>query len=158
MTILKKAFLIMIGLLFTSILSAQVSINVNIGTPSARYYYLQDIEVYYDIQTSMYIYPFGGRWVRSRTLPASYGNYDLNNSHRVIINDYHGKRPYGYFNEHREKFPKGHYNTPENNYWSAKEHEKQVKPNKEQGKKPKEENRNNNNRNNGNGKGRDKRN
>jgi hypothetical protein len=146
----KKLKLIVMELLLSSILFAQVSVKVNMGTPDVRYYYLQDIEAYYDIQTSMYIYPSGNRWIRSRVLPTSYENDKLNKCHRVVIYDYHGSHPYSYFNEHRVKFPKGRYSNPENNYWSVKEYEEQVKFNKGQGEKLKGENRNyNSNRNNG---------
>ena len=133
MKTLKMILLIMLVSLFSSVLSAQVSVGINIGSSSPRYYYLQDIEAYFDIQASMYIYPHGGRWIRSRTLPSSYGNYDMNNGHRVIINDYRGSRPYNYYNVHREKFPKGHYDNP-NNSWSYKEHKSQGNKNNGNGK------------------------
>lgn len=130
MKTLKLIFLIIIVSLFTGSLKSQVSLGVNIGVPSPRYYYLQDIESYYDNQTSMYIYLSGGRWIHSRSLPASYGNYDLNNSHRVVIRDYNGRRPYNYIREHRVNFPKGRYGEPEKNYWSYKEHRGQGRVNR----------------------------
>jgi hypothetical protein len=140
MKTLKMILLIMIASLFTGILSAQVSVDINIGGP-ARYYYLQDIESYFDIQASMYIFMSGGRWIRARELPPSYGHYDINNGHRVIIRDYRGSRPYNYYHEHRAKFPKGHYdNSPDKNYWSYKEHRSNGNRNKEQGKVFKNEN------------------
>jgi hypothetical protein len=143
MKTLKMILLVMIISLFTGVLQSQVSVGINIGTP--RYYYLQDIEAYYDIQASMYIYLFGGIWHHARVLPASYGHYDLNNGHRVIIRDYRGNRPYNYFNEHRSRFPKGHYdNSPDKNYWSMKEHRAQGRGNKAQGKEYKKEMKRNN--------------
>jgi len=165
MKTLKLILLIMIVSLFSNVLPAQVSVNFNIGVPAPRYYYLQDIEAYYDIPASMYIYLSGSRWIRSRSLPESYGHYDINNGHRVIIKDYRGYRPYNYFPTHRVSFPKNQYN-PERNYWSVKEHKNQFKNNanagkvykneiKKQNKEFKNANKfnNKNNGNNGNGRG-----
>ena len=153
MKTLKMSLLIIIVSLFSNVLVAQVSVNVNIGTP--RYYYLQDIEAYYDIPSSMYIYLSGSRWVHARVLPASFGHYDFENGHKVIIRDYRGSRPYSYFNVHRARFPKGHYGSPDQNYWSYKEHRGQGQKYKEQGKEYRKENKNFNrgNGNQGNGRG-----
>ncbi len=126
-------FLIMTASLFSTALVAQVSLGIHIGAPvGVRYYYLQDIEAYYDIQASMYIYPSGNRWIHARSLPASYGAYDINNGHKVVMNGYRGSRPYNYYHEHRESFPKGRYGNPEHNTWSAKEHRDQGKKNRQQ--------------------------
>jgi hypothetical protein len=124
MKIIKMILLIMIVSLFSSVLHSQVSLGVNVNIPvgSPRYYYLQDIEAYYDIQASMYIFLSGGRWIHARELPPSYGHYDLEHGHRIIIKDYRGNRPYQYINAHRSQFPKGHYDNPDRNYWSPKDH------------------------------------
>ena len=64
---MKTLKYLIVGLLFisASLSHAQVSVNVNIGSPPAwgpagysdvRYYYLPDIDTYYDINTSQYIY------------------------------------------------------------------------------------------------------
>ncbi|MGA2296441.1 MAG: hypothetical protein ABSG15_02720 [FCB group bacterium] len=116
MKTLKMVLLIMIASLFSSVLLAQVSVGINIGTP--RYYYLPDIEAYWDIPSSMYIYMYGGRWIHGRTLPASFGHYDFEHGRRVEIRDYRGSRPYSYFNQHRTNFPKGYHGSQ--NYWSPK--------------------------------------
>jgi hypothetical protein len=130
MKTLKIILLIMIVSLFSNSLIAQVSVGINIGVPAPRYYYLQDIESYYDNQTSMYIYLSGSRWIHARSLPPSFGYYDFNNSHRVIIRDYNGTRPYNYFRTHKTNFPKGRYISPEKNYWSVKEHKVQGNKNR----------------------------
>jgi len=143
MKTLKLVLMIMAITLFSNELSAQVSLSVNIGTP--RYYYLQDIGAYYDIQASMYIHLFGGRWLRSRSLPESYGHFDFNNSHRVIIQDYRGNRPYYYYKVHKANFPKGHYRNSEHNYWSVREHKAKMNNNNNSGKEYRREGNNNNN-------------
>ena len=151
MKTLKMILLIMIVSLFSNILSAQVSVGINIGTQ--RYYYLQDIESYYDNQTSMYIYLSGGRWIHARNLPASYGHYDLNNGHRIIIRDYRGNQPYNYYQTHRTSFPKGHYGSPDKNYWSYKEHKAPARSNMKPGKERRNPGHENGNPGNGRGKG-----
>ncbi len=53
----------------------------------ARYYYLPDIETYYDLSSSQFVYLDNGQWISSRYLPSMYGNFDLNNSYTVVLND-----------------------------------------------------------------------
>lgn len=110
-------------LLFTINLSnAQVNVNVNIGTPPAwgpdgysdvRYYYLPDLETYYDVSTSNYIYISNGKWLRARTLPSAYRNYDLYNEYKVVLTDYRGTRPYDNFKTHKVKYAKGYKGKPQ---------------------------------------------
>jgi hypothetical protein len=101
---------------------AQVSINVNIGTPpswgpagysDAAYYYLPDVEAYYDIRASQFIYFGRGGWIRASFLPRQYRNYDLYHGYKVVLNDYHGNRPYTYFRNHKMKYYKGYRGNPQ---------------------------------------------
>ena len=101
---------------------AQVSINVNIGTPpswgpagyaNVEYYYLPDIEAYYDIRASQFIYFGGGGWIRASYLPRQYRNYDLYHGYKVVLTDYHGYRPYTYFRNHKMKYYKGYKGRPQ---------------------------------------------
>ena len=101
----------------TGFLHAQVSVNLNIGAPppwgpygypEVHYYYLPDLQVYYDVPSSMFIYMQGGNWVHRRYLPARYRDYDLYNGYKVVLNDYHGNAPYRHFNEHRVKYGRGY--------------------------------------------------
>jgi hypothetical protein len=52
----------------------------------ARYYYLPDLELYYDLGNREYIFLMNGRWHFSPYLPAIYGNYDLDNSFCIVMN------------------------------------------------------------------------
>ena len=135
-------------LLVTSATQAQVSVNVNIGAPpawgpagysSVEYYYLPDVQAYYDVRATQFIYFGGGRWIRSRYLPNQYRNYDLYNGYKVVLNDYKGDAPYSYHTKHRANYPKGYKGQPQKNRG-----EKPVKNNKSQGKQ-KSENKNKNN-------------
>ena len=101
-----------IALVFAGIVHAQVSVNLNFGVPpvwgpdgyiGVRYYYLPDVEAYYDIPSAMFIYQSGGVWVHRAYLPPRYRHYDLYHGHKVVITDYHGNAPYAhYYNSHRE--------------------------------------------------------
>jgi hypothetical protein len=118
--------LIAIGIIFmaSSSIQAQVSVNVNIGTaPSwgpagyanAEYYYLPDVEAYYDVRATQFIYFGGGRWIRSRNLPRQYRNYNLNSGYKVVLSDYRGSRPYNNFNSHKRKYYKGYHGRAQRN-------------------------------------------
>ncbi|MBW4361553.1 hypothetical protein [Flavobacterium taihuense] len=128
-----KLFLIALLLFAASSTQAQVSVNVNIGTPNVNvrvgtppvwgpvgydeveYYYLPDIQVYYDIRLAEYIYFGNGQWIRSRYLPSHCRNYDLYHGYKVVLNDYHGHAPYTYFNTHKVKYYKGYKGKPQKN-------------------------------------------
>jgi hypothetical protein len=141
---MKIIKLFILGLLFfaASSAQAQVSVNVNIGTPpppvvvvkpqpkvvvvsppewgpvgydNMEYYYLPDIQVYYDIRAAQYIYYGNGNWIRSKRLPSHCRNYNLYNGYKVVLNDYHGNTPYVYFNAHKVKYYKGYKGKPQKN-------------------------------------------
>lgn len=116
---MKTLKLIAIGiiLLVSSATQAQVSVSVNIGSPPSwgpvgysevEYYYLPDVQAYYDIRASQFIYFGNGRWVRSRYLPRQYRNYDLYGGYKVVLNDYHGRTPYTHYKQHKAKYYKGY--------------------------------------------------
>jgi len=76
-----KLIFIGIALFLSSATKAQLAVSINIGAPpqwgpdgysEARYYYLPDVEAYYDIQSSMFIYDAGGVWVHRTYLPRRY--------------------------------------------------------------------------------------
>jgi len=122
---MKTLKLIALGIVMffaSSTMHAQLSINVHLGTApswgpagyaSVDYYYLPDIESYYDIRASQFIYLSGGNWVRSRYLPRQYRNYDLDRGYKVVLNDYHGSRPYSNFRSNREKYYRGYKGRPQ---------------------------------------------
>lgn len=121
---MKTLKLFTLGLLFfaASSIHAQVSVNVNLGTaPSwgpagysaVDYYYLPDVESYYDIRAKQFIYLNGGTWVRTKYLPRQYRNYDLYNGYKVVLNDYHGSSPYTYYKNDKVKYYKGYKGGPQ---------------------------------------------
>lgn len=113
-----RFFMAVMLLIVAGQVKAQVSINVNIGTPPAwgpagytdvRYYYLPDISMYFDVSTSEYIYINNGAWVRTTVVPVAYRNYDFYNGYKVVLNDYRGGTPYVYYKTHHVKYPKGYH-------------------------------------------------
>jgi hypothetical protein len=151
-----------IVLFITSSMQSQVSVNINIGTPplwgpsgysNVDYYYLPDVQAYYDIRASQFIYFGGGNWTRSRYLPGQYRNYDLYNGYKVVLNDYHGRTPYSNYKEHKVKYYKGYKGKPQRSIGQRKSnnsnYSKSGNVNHQQG------NGNNGHGNNGHGKGKD---
>lgn len=121
---MKTLKLIAVGIIFmvTSSINAQVSINVNIGSPPSwapvgysevDYYYLPDVEAYYDVRATQFIYFGNGRWIRASHLPRQYRNYDLYGGYKVVLNDYHGNRPYSNFKNHKVKYYRGYHGQPQ---------------------------------------------
>lgn len=54
--------------------------------PGVRYYYLPDIEVYYDLSNQNFVYLNNGFWTTSPSLPAMYGSYNLYGAYVVGLN------------------------------------------------------------------------
>lgn len=105
------------ALLLAGAVQAQISVNVNIGSPpmwgpvgysDVQYYYLPDVEAYYDVPSANFIYYEGGTWVHRTYLPRRYRNYDLYGGYKVVMTDYHGNTPYTHFKEYKYKYAKGY--------------------------------------------------
>jgi len=116
---MKALKLVALGivLFFASAAQAQISVHLNLGNPPAwgpsgysdvQYYYLPDVEAYYDVNSSMFIYYEGRSWVRRSYLPSRYRNYDLYGGYKVVMNGYHGNTPYYNHREFRTKYARGY--------------------------------------------------
>jgi len=112
-----KSIAFVTALFIVSSMQGQISVSLQLGTPplwgpaghsEAHYYYLPDVEAYYDVDASRFIYLDGGVWVHRSYLPGRYRNYDLYNGYKVVMNDYRGHHPYRYYNQHRVKYSKGY--------------------------------------------------
>jgi hypothetical protein len=111
--------LIYINLLSVAKIKAQATVNVNLGNAptwapaksvKAQYYYLPEIDTYYDVPQRKYIYRSNNAWVRSSNLPARNRNYNLKKGKIVYITDYRGNAPFNYHKKH-----KNNYYNPKNN-------------------------------------------
>ncbi|WP_216679751.1 hypothetical protein [Hymenobacter siberiensis] len=86
---------------------AQVGVNINIGTPAwgpqvpygTQYYYIPEIDGYYDLYNQQYIVFQDGYWV---PLPQLYG-YDPYQFHPVIV-DYRGAQPWLRVDYYRQRY------------------------------------------------------
>ncbi|WP_295649653.1 hypothetical protein [uncultured Mucilaginibacter sp.] len=108
--LLAIGFLMMAGVSKTK---AQFSISLNIGSQPtwgpvgydhADYYYMPDIESYYNVSNHQFIYMSNGRWVFSASLPPRYANYDLYSGYKVVVN-----RPRPYLNFQQDRVQYGRY-------------------------------------------------
>ena len=94
-----KKIIIVAALLMISVFSvpakAQISLNINIGSQPlwgptgydhVDYYYIPAIDAYYYVPSGQYIYLTNGRWTWNRNLPPAYGNFNLYNAYKVVIN------------------------------------------------------------------------
>jgi len=94
--ILSAAILLSCFAVKTASAQVSVSFGVNIGSQPAwgpvgydyaNYYYMPDIDTYYDVPTHQYVYFDNNVWVHRAYLPVRYRNYDLYHSYKVVLND-----------------------------------------------------------------------
>ena len=90
---------------------AQVRVNINIGSQPlwgpagydrADYYYLPDVESYYNINNRQFIYRDRGRWITASALPPRFGRVNLYTMHKVVINN--TVNPYMNHNYYRTQY------------------------------------------------------
>lgn len=97
------------------------SISINIGVQPAwgpvgydyvDFYYIPEIDCYYDVPRGLFFYVYDGRWVSGRYLPPYYSRYDLYRLHKVVINGY--PQPWRYHNRHYSTYRHyiGRYDQP----------------------------------------------
>jgi hypothetical protein len=80
----------------------------------ARYYYMPDMEVYYDAYTGNFVFWDGFGWTSARSLPPAYRNYDLYDAN-IILLDTRVNAPWLYHNHYITRYPKGYYSGPRTN-------------------------------------------
>lgn len=112
-----KSLILGMLLFMTMAVNAQVTVNVNIGSPPAwgpsgysqvRYYYLPDVQAYYDISSARFIYLHNGNWIHRSYLPSRYRGYDLYSGYKVVMKTYKGNAPYIHYNYHKGHYKKGY--------------------------------------------------
>jgi hypothetical protein len=119
---MKKLILIlgigwMIGMVSTDSAEAQVHVSVNIniqpawgpsGYNYAEFYYLPEINVYYDVVHRLFYYRHRGRWLSALYLPERYCHYDFYSLYKVVLNGVH--YPWTYNGRHRRSYRQYCYN------------------------------------------------
>ncbi len=92
--ILIFALLVASATISNTLQAQHINVNINIGSQPAwgpvgydyvDYYYMPNIDVYYIVNSHMYVYPERGRWVTARYLPYRYRNYDLYGMYKVVL-------------------------------------------------------------------------
>lgn len=77
---------------------SQVNISINIGSQPlwgpvgydyVRYYYMPEIDVYYDVSHRRYTYYHGNHWVTRASLPSRYRHIDMYRTYKVVVNHAH---------------------------------------------------------------------
>lgn len=88
--------------------SVDVTINIDlqpawgpIGYDYAAYYYMPEINIYYDVNHSLFYYQSNNRWIGVEYLPPSYRVYDLFKIYKVVINY---DNPWEYNRNHRSQY------------------------------------------------------
>ena len=92
--------------------SAQVRVNVNLGTPIANetwyndeadYYYLPEQQVYYNPGRKVYVWQDNNAWVYGNRLPDRYHGFNYRKSHYVKM---HERAPFNRNDEYQKKYPR----------------------------------------------------
>jgi hypothetical protein len=129
---------LLIGWTIPSISEAQIKLGISfnignqpvwgpVGYDYAEYYYMPDIDVYYNVSQRQYIYLQSGKWRFSSSLPYRARNYNIYRGHKVVINE---SRPYLRNNYYKQQYAnyKGDRSQPiirdsrERKYFESKGH------------------------------------
>jgi len=81
------------------------------GSDNARYYYIPDIESYYDVRNKNFVYMKDGTWVKTTDLPPAYKDYDLYDGYKVVLTD--DAEPYAEYDKMKVKYAKGFKGDPQ---------------------------------------------
>ncbi len=109
----------------------KVQVNVNIELPAwapyyenvsqVRYYYLPDVECYYDVRNREFIYLEDGRWIFSRSLPPVYHWFNLHNCFVVAL-DARVVMPWRHFHYYVAHYPRYYYRTVYRDRYHDRDH------------------------------------
>jgi len=103
---------IVLGCFSIKAANAQVhlSVGINIGSQPdwgptgydhVDYYYMPDIDAYYDIAAHQYVYYNNNVWVHTTSLPPRYANYDVYHGYKVVVNK---RTPWVHDDVYRKKY------------------------------------------------------
>ena len=169
---MRYLLILIAGVLLSSTLNAQLSISLGFnvdrlpvwgptGYDHVEYYYMPDIDVYYNVPQQRYFYSSGGRWVSGSSLPSRYRGFDMYNSYKVVVNE---RTPYRNAEKYRAQYAsfKGRHDqqsirdSREEKYFVNKNHPEHNNWVKQQKHDNGKHNGNDNGNGNGNGNGKDK--
>jgi len=153
--------ILILSMAFLQETNAQVKLNVNlnvgnqpawgpVGYDHVDYYYLPDIDAYYNVPQRQFIYLDGRDWAFSNSLPPRYSGYNLYNGYKVVVNE---PRPYLRGDVYRGKYGKYKGNNGPRQVIIRDSHDERYKNN---GRNDNEHEDNGNGKNKGRGNGKDK--
>jgi len=101
-----------------------------VGYSHAEYYYLPDIDAYYDVPNHQYVYLENNVWVHAGVLPPRFGNFDRYHSYKVVVNqhnpwEHHGDiraRYAGYKGRHDQQVIRDSHDDRYRNHWHEDGH------------------------------------
>jgi hypothetical protein len=76
--------------------------------PGVRYYYIPDIETYYDLSNQDFVYLENGQWLFSYGLPSIYSGFDLYTAH-IIALDIDVYQPWMHHQFYVSNYPRFYY-------------------------------------------------
>ena len=95
---------------------ARVNISINIdmqpawgpsGYNYAEFYYIPELNIYYDVVNMVYHYPNRGNWISSMYLPVAYCHYDFYSLYKVVLTG--TPYPWRYNRQHVNLYSKYRY-------------------------------------------------
>ena len=109
---MRHLLVFIVAVFLSSTADAQLRINLSFnvdrqpvwgptGYDHVEYYYLPDIDAYYNVPQRRFYTHEGGRWIGRSSLPSRYRNFDLYNSYKVVVNE---PAPYRNNKTHREQY------------------------------------------------------
>ena len=110
---MKKQILLITAVLvalFAYNANAQLRLSVNIGVQPVwgpvgydhvDYYYIPDVDAYYDVPHQQYTYYEGNQWVTRPSLPPRYSGFDLYSAHKVVMNE---QSPWRHYDRDRTQY------------------------------------------------------
>lgn len=155
---MKKIYylaLVVFSLFFIPESKAQISVNLNIGTQPlwgpvgydyVRYYYMPEVNAYYNVSNRKYTYRKGNKWVTKSNLPREYKRFDLYRTYKVVINEYdpwlrhnqYHNRYKGFANNHsqmvirdKRKKANGNKHREDRRRYDSRDHKKDQRPHRD---------------------------
>ena len=104
-------------LLGSSMVSAQVGVNININVQPqwgpaeydyVEYYYMPEYDIYYYAPQRQFVYLRGTNWVMVNSLPTQYRHVDLYNTYKVVINEPKPYLKHKYYADHYKQYKGQH--------------------------------------------------
>ncbi|NCS88266.1 MAG: hypothetical protein AUK34_10585 [Ignavibacteria bacterium CG2_30_36_16] len=121
---------------FSTPIKSQIKYDVNIGSQPVwgpvgydyvEYYYVPDLDIYYNVPQNRYYYYEKDRWVYNTNLPSRYSRFNLYNHYKVIVNEPEPWRKHKYYKEKYYSFRSRHdqqliHDSRDSKYFMNKNH------------------------------------